>query len=233
LCSPKIRGDEVGQKVHPIGFRLGITKNWNSTWFADKKYADLLQEDLKIRSFIRKYLHHAGIPKIEIKRASNRVAIIIHAARPGIVIGRKGAEVEKLRKDLQKITDKQISIDIVEVKKAEADAQLVAENVVGQIEKRIGFRRAMRRSVSSAIKAGAKGVKVLCSGRLDGAEISRAEWMRQGRVPLHTIRADIDYGFAEAYTTYGRVGVKAWIFNGEILPESKEKTKDNDGERKP
>ena len=221
----------MGQKVHPIGFRLGIIKNWNSIWFAEKKYADLLQEDIKIRDFIKKSLYHAGISKIEIKRASNRVAIIIYTARPGIVIGRKGAEVEKLRKDLQKITENQISIDIVEIKRAEIDAQLVAENIVGQIQKRIGFRRAMRRAVSSAVKAGVLGIKVSCSGRLDGAEISRIQWLRHGRVPLHTIRADIDYGVAEAYTTSGRVGVKTWIFKGEVLPESKEKPADDQGRR--
>ncbi|MGQ9630316.1 MAG: 30S ribosomal protein S3 [bacterium] len=216
----------MGQKVHPIGFRLGINKTWNSIWFAKRNYAELLHEDLAIRDYIKRKLYRSGISKIEIKRISARPTVIIHTSRPGIIIGRRGAEVERLQMELQRMTNKQVVVDIQEVKVAELEAQLVAESVVSQIEKRMGFRRAMKQAANMVMKAGAKGVKVACSGRLDGAEIARSEWTRQGRVPLHTLRADIDYGFAEAYTTYGRVGVKVWVFKGEILPTAKEEKKE-------
>lgn len=207
----------MGQKVHPIGFRLGINRTWESRWYADSDYAEKLHADLKIRNFIKKRLYHAGISKVELERAANKVKINIYAARPGIIIGKKGAEVEVLKKDLAKITDDECFINIQEVRKPEVDAQLVAENVVLQLERRVAFRRAMKRSVSMALKFGAKGIKINCAGRLGGAEMSRTEWYREGRVPLHTLRADIDYGFAEAMTTYGIIGVKVLIFKGEVL----------------
>jgi len=207
----------LGQKVHPVGFRLGVIRTWESKWYAEKDYAGLLHEDLKLRDYLKKRLHHAGISKIEIERAASKAKINIFAARPGIIIGKKGSEVEVLKKDLAKLTDKEVFINIQEVRKPEIDAQLVAENVALQLERRIAFRRAMKKAVSQALKFGAEGVKIECSGRLGGAEMSRREWYREGRVPLHTLRADIDYGFAEAKTTYGIIGVKVLVFKGEIL----------------
>ena len=211
----------MGQKVNPIGFRLGINKTWGSQWFAEKKYSELLHEDIKIRKYLKKSFYHAGISKIWIERAANKAKVNIHAARPGILIGRKGAEIEKLKKDIEKITRNEPIINILEVRKPEIDAQLVAENVALQLERRVAFRRAMKRSVTSALKFGAKGIRIACSGRLGGAEMARKEWYREGRVPLHTLRADIDYGFAEARTTYGIIGVKVLIFHGEVLPDKK------------
>ena len=207
----------MGQKVHPVGFRLGIIRTWESKWYAEKDYATLLHEDLKLRDYLKKRLHHAGISKIEIERAASKAKINIFAARPGIIIGKKGSEVESLKKDLAKLTDKEVFINIQEVRKPEIDAQLVAENVALQLERRVAFRRAMKKAVSQALKFGAEGIKIECSGRLGGAEMSRREWYREGRVPLHTLRADIDYGFAEAKTTYGIIGVKVLVFKGEIL----------------
>jgi small subunit ribosomal protein S3 len=209
----------LGQKVHPTGFRLGVTKTWSSKWFAEKEFSSLLQEDIKIRKFLKRKLYHAGISKIEIERAANKSKINIYTARPGIIIGRKGVEIEALKSELQKLTSKEIFINIQEVRKPEIDAQLVAENTASQLEKRVAFRRAMKRSVSSALKFGAQGIKISCAGRLGGAEMARREWYREGRVSLHTLRADIDYGFAEAHTTYGIIGIKVWIFKGEILPK--------------
>lgn len=208
----------MGQKVNPIGFRLGVIKTWDSKWYAEADYAKNLHEDLKIRQFLKKRLYSAGISKIEIERAANKTKINIHAARPGLIIGKKGAEVELLKKDLASITAKEVFININEVRKPELDAQLVAENVALQLERRIAFRRAMKKSVTASLKFGAKGIRITCSGRLGGAEMSRTEWYREGRVPLHTLRADIDYGFAEAKTTYGIIGVKVLIFKGEVLP---------------
>ncbi|MBN1956671.1 MAG: 30S ribosomal protein S3 [Desulfuromonadales bacterium] len=212
----------MGQKVHPIGFRLGINRTWESRWYADADYSEKLHADLKLRDFLKKRLYHAGISKIELERAANKVKINIFAARPGIIIGKKGSEVEVLKQDLAKITDDECFINIQEVRKPEVDAQLVAENVVLQLERRVAFRRAMKRSVSMALKFGAKGIKINCAGRLGGAEMSRTEWYREGRVPLHTLRADIDYGFAEAKTTYGIIGVKVLIFKGEVLGKENE-----------
>jgi small subunit ribosomal protein S3 len=207
----------LGQKVHPVGFRLGIIKTWDSKWYAEGDYAKLLHEDIKLRNYLKKRLYHAGISKIELERAANKAKINIFAARPGIIIGKKGSEVEALKKELAKLTDKEVFINIQEVRKPEVDAQLVAENVALQLERRVAFRRAMKKSVSMALKFGAQGIKINCAGRLGGAEMSRTEWYREGRVPLHTLRADIDYGFAEAKTTYGIIGVKVLIFKGEVL----------------
>jgi len=212
----------LGQKVHPIGFRLGIIKTWDSRWFAKKDYPSFVVEDHKIRKFIKKRLYQAGISKIEIERAAGKIRIRIHTARPGIVIGKKGAEIESLRRELENMVHREIMIDIQEVRKPEVEAQLVAENVALQLERRVAFRRAMKKAVSSALRFGAQGIKIACAGRLGGAEMARREWYREGRVPLHTLRADIDYGFAEAFTTYGVVGVKVFIFKGEVLPEKKE-----------
>ncbi len=212
----------MGQKVHPIGFRLGIIKTWDSRWFAKKDYPSFVVEDHKIRKFIKKRLYQAGISKIEIERAAGKIRIRIHTARPGIVIGKKGAEIESLRRELENMVHREIMIDIQEVRKPEVEAQLVAENVALQLERRVAFRRAMKKAVSSALRFGAQGIKIACAGRLGGAEMARREWYREGRVPLHTLRADIDYGFAEAFTTYGVVGVKVFIFKGEVLPEKKE-----------
>ncbi len=208
----------MGQKVHPIGFRLGITKTWVSNWFAKKNYAKLLHEDIKIRDFIKKELSHGGISRVEIERMSNKTRVNIYTARPGIIIGKKGAEVDRLKKDLSKLTDSQITINIQEVRKAEVDAQLVAENVALQLERRVAFRRAMKRAVTQARRLGAKGIRIACAGRLGGTEMGRREWYRDGRVPLHTLDADIDYGTAEARTLYGAIGVKVWIFKGEVVP---------------
>jgi small subunit ribosomal protein S3 len=213
----------LGQKVNPIGFRLGINRNWDSRWFAGKGYSDFVLEDFRIRGFLKKRLFQAGVARIEIERAANKVRVRIHVARPGIVIGKKGVEIEKLKRDLEKKIAREIIIDIQEVRKAEVEAQLVAENVALQLVRRIAFRRAMKKSVSAALRFGAQGIKISCSGRLGGAEMARREWYREGRVPLHTIRADIDYGFAEAFTTYGVIGVKVIIFKGEILPDKQKK----------
>ena len=207
----------MGQKVNPISLRLGIVKTWESRWFATKKYADYIFEDYQIRKFIKEKLHHAGVAKIEIERSTRRVRLRIFTARPGIVIGKKGSEIEKLKKQLESTVSQEVLIDIQEVRKPEVDAQLVAENVAMQIERRVAFRRAMKRGVSSAMRFGAQGVKIICSGRLGGAEMARTEWYREGRVPLHTLRADIDYGTTEARTTYGIVGIKVFVFHGEIL----------------
>lgn len=214
----------MGQKVHPKGLRIGIIRDWEGKWFADKKnFAGLLLEDVKIRKYIKQKLFAAGISRIQIERAANRIRLAIHTAKPGIVIGRGGAEVENLRRELEKMTGKSVHINIVEIKTPEVDAQLVAENAAAQLEKRIAFRRAMKQIISRAMKMGAKGVKISCSGRLAGAEIARTEWYSDGKVPLHTLRADIDYGFAEAKTTYGKIGIKVWIYKGEVLPEAKKK----------
>jgi small subunit ribosomal protein S3 len=207
----------LGQKVNPIGLRLGIVKTWESRWFGGKNYAEYILEDYKLRKFIKDKLYHAGVSRIEIERSSKRVRLRIYTSRPGIVIGKKGAEIALLKNNIEKITDREVLIDIQEIRKPEIDAQLVAENVALQIERRVAFRRAMKRGVSSAMRFGALGVKIICSGRLGGAEMARTEWYREGRVPLHTLRADIDYGFIDARTTYGVIGVKVFIFNGEIL----------------
>jgi len=213
----------LGQKVHPVGFRLGVIKTWESKWYAEADYAKLLHEDIKLRNYLKKRLYHAGISKIELERAANKAKVNIYAARPGIIIGKKGSEVEALKKELAKLTDKEVFINIQEVRKPEIDAQLVAESVALQLERRVAFRRAMKKSVSQALKFGAQGIKINCSGRLGGAEMSRTEWYREGRVPLHTLRADIDYGFAEAKTTYGIIGVKVLIFKGEVLAQEQER----------
>jgi small subunit ribosomal protein S3 len=201
----------VGQKVHPTGFRLAINKSWVSRWYAENDFGKFLQEDLKIRKYLKKKLYQAGISKIAIERATNKIRINIYTSRPGMVIGRKGAEIDQLKKELQGLTDKEVFINIHEVKRPDLDAQLVAENIALQLIRRVAFRRAIKKSVSTALKFGALGIKVCCSGRLGGAEIARTEWYREGRVPLHTLRAQIDYGFAEALTTYGLIGVKVWI----------------------
>lgn len=208
----------MGQKTNPIGNRLGIIRTWESRWFAKKGYANLLIEDLKLRKMLKEKLYHAGISRIEIERIGEKVKILIFAARPGIIIGKKGTEVEKLKKEVEEKIGKQVNIEIKEVRRPELDAQLVAENIALQIEKRVAYRRAMKRAVASSMRFGAKGIKVSCAGRLAGAEIARTEWYREGRVPLSTFRADIDYGFAEAKTTYGVIGVKVWIFKGEVQP---------------
>jgi len=210
----------LGQKVNPIGLRLNIVKTWDSIWYAGKDYSKFLIEDQKIRKFLKKRLYHAGISKIQIARTGEKLRVKLHTARPGIVIGKKGAEIETLKKDLETMTKRACVVDIQEVRRPEADAQLVAENIAMQLERRVAFRRAMKKSVNMALKFGAKGIKISCSGRLGGAEMARREWVREGRVPLHTLRADIDYGVSEAKTTYGQIGVKVWIFNGEILPEA-------------
>ncbi len=217
----------MGQKVHPKGFRVGVLEGWESRWFAERDYATLLHDDIRIREFIKKRLYHAGIAKIEVERAANKAKINIYTARPGIVIGKKGVEIEKLKADLAQRTDREVYLNIHEVRRPDLDAQLVSENVALQLERRVAFRRAMKESVTRAIRMGAQGVKVRCSGRLGGAEIARTEWYREGRVPLHTLRADISYGVAEARTTYGVIGVKVWIFRGEIL------TKDEEQHRSP
>lgn len=213
----------MGQKVHPIGYRLGYIKTWNSRWYAEKDYAKLLHEDLRIRRMVKDKLAHAGVSRIEIERSGNQAKINIHTARPGIIIGRKGAEVDKLKAELEKKTGRQIYINIKEIRKPELEAQLVAENIALQLEKRIAFRRAMKKSVQAALRLGAQGIKITCAGRLAGSEIARTEWYREGRVPLHTLRADIDFGLAEAHTTYGQIGVKVWIYKGEVLPELMQK----------
>ncbi len=212
----------MGQKVHPIGLRLGIIKTWDSKWYAEREFPNFVIEDKYIRQFFKNHLYRAGISKIEIERAANKVRIKIHTARPGIVIGKKGAEIERLKKDLESQIKSETLIDILEVKRPELDAQLVAENVALQLTRRVAFRRAMKRAVATALRFGAQGIKVECSGRLGGAEMARTEWYREGRVPLHTLRANIDYGLAEARTIYGIIGVKVWIFKGEVLEEKEE-----------
>ena len=211
----------MGQKVNPIGFRLGGIKTWRSQWFSEKDYSELLHEDIDIRKYLKKKLYHAGISRIEIERAANKSKVNIFAARPGIIIGKKGSEIEKLKKDIEKLSPKETIINILEVRKPEIDAQLVAENIALQLERRVAFRRAMKKCVTTALKFGAKGIRVSCSGRLGGAEMSRSEWYREGRVPLHTLRADIDYGFTEAHTAYGLIGVKVLMFHGEVMPGKK------------
>jgi small subunit ribosomal protein S3 len=211
----------VGQKTHPTGFRLGIVKTWSSKWYAQRDFTKFLHEDLQLRKYIKAKLHHAGIAKIDIERAANKVRITICTARPGIIIGKKGSEIEKLKGELQNMTDKEVYINITEVQRPETDSQLIAENVCMQLERRIAFRRAMKKAVTSALKCGAQGIKITCAGRLGGAEIARTEWYREGRVPLHTLRADIDYGFAEAKTTYGLIGVKVLVFHGETVTKGK------------
>jgi small subunit ribosomal protein S3 len=211
----------LGQKVNPIGLRLGIVKTWESRWFSGKNYAEYIYEDHKIRKFIKKKLYHAGVSKIEIERSTRRIKLRIYTSRPGIVIGKKGAEIAQLKKEIEGMVTQEVMIDIQEVRKPEIDAQLVAENVAMQIERRVAFRRAMKRAVSSAMRFGALGVKIVCSGRLGGAEMARTEWYREGRVPLHTLRADIDYGFTTANTTYGSIGIKVLVFKGEVLKGDK------------
>jgi small subunit ribosomal protein S3 len=208
----------VGQKVNPIGLRLGITRTWDSTWYADKKYADLLHEDLKLRKYVKERFYAAGVSRIQIERAANRIRVTIHTARPGMVIGRGGAEAEALRKDLEAMTGKQVSVNILEIRHPEADAQLIAENIANQLERRISFRRAMKQAMMRAERLGVQGIRMKTSGRLGGAEIARTEGYSSGKLPLHTLRADIDYGFAEAMTTYGKIGVKVWVYKGEVLP---------------
>ena len=207
----------MGHKVNPIGLRVGINRTWDSRWFADGNYSDLLLEDLELRKFLRKRLHQAGISRIVIERPAKKARVTIYTARPGVVIGKKGADIEKLRSALQKRTSSEVHLNIVEVRKPEIDAKLVAENIANQLERRVAFRRAMKRSVQSAMRLGAGGIRINCAGRLGGAEIARTEWYREGRVPLHTLRADVDYGEATAQTTYGACGVKVWVFKGEIL----------------
>ena len=209
----------MGQKVHPVGLRLGIIKTWESRWFAKKEYPQFLHEDLTIREFVRNRLKNAGVSKVEIERASDRVKINIYSSRPGIIIGKKGSEVDRLKNDIQKMVQRQIFINILEIRKSEVDAQLVAENIAVQLEKRVAFRRAMKKRVSMARRFGAEGIKIACAGRLGAAEMARREWYREGRVPLHTLRANIDYGFAVSRTTYGTIGVKVWIFKGEVSKE--------------
>lgn len=212
----------MGHKVNPIGLRIGINRSWDARWFATKEYKDYLLEDIKVRRLVKERYYHAGIPRVEIERLPGRVRVIVYASRPGIIIGRGGTGIEELRKILTDATGKNISITIQEIKNPDLEAQLLAENVALQIEKRVAYRRAMKHVVARALRAGAKGVKVSCSGRLAGAEIARSEWYREGSVPLQRLRADIDYGFAEAMTTYGKIGVKVWIYRGDVLPEKKE-----------
>ncbi len=211
----------MGQKVHPYGFRLGFNKPWRSRWFANQGYAKLLQEDLELKEALRERLKSAGVSSIEVDRPGNKLRVTIRTSRPGIIIGRKGAEIEKLKQDMAKKTKREVFVDIQEVHKPELDAQLVSESIALQLEKRVAFRRAMRKAVDSALRFGCKGIKVRVSGRLNGAEIARSEWYLQGQLPLHTLRADIDYGFAEAHTTYGVIGIKAWLYKGEILDLTK------------
>jgi len=207
----------VGQKVHPNGFRLGVIRTWNSRWYEEKNYVKWVHEDLKLKKFIKSSLYHAGISSINIERAANKVKVNVHTARPGIVIGKKGTGAETLKKEIMALSSNEVILNIHEVRKAETDAQLVAENVATQLERRVSFRRAMKKALQTAVKFGAKGARLACSGRLGGAEMSRYEWYREGRVPLHTLRADVQYGFAEAKTTYGIIGVKCWIYKGDVL----------------
>jgi len=214
----------MGQKVNPTGFRIGITKPWESRWYAEKDYQRFLHEDIRIRRFLKKKLMLAGVSKIRIERAANKAKVYIHAAKPGVIIDKKAVRLDQLRLELQKIVKTEVFLNVMEVRKVDTDSQLVAENIATQLEKRVSFRRAMKKAVTQSRKAGAKGIKVMCAGRLGGAEMSRTEWYREGRVPLHTLRADVDYGFAEARTTYGIIGVKVWIFKGEILPGDEERS---------
>lgn len=209
----------MGQKVNPLGLRLNITRTWDSIWYADKEYASYLLEDQKIRKFLKKRLNHAGLAKVVIERTGEKVRAKLYTARPGIVIGKKGSEIEILKRDLEKLVSRKVTLDIQEVRRPEADAQLVAESIASQLERRVAFRRAMKKAVNSALRFGVQGIKISCSGRLGGAEMSRCEWVREGRVPLHTLRADVDYALAEANTTYGIIGVKVWIFKGEVLSD--------------
>jgi len=222
----------VGQKVNPHGLRVGIIKDWDSKWYAnDKNFADLLIEDNKIRKYLKEKLFNSGISRIEIERTANKIRININTAKPGMVIGKGGSGIEALRKEVEKLTNnKSISINITEIKVPELDAQLVAENIAAQLEKRISFRRAMKQAIQRTMRSGAKGIKTMTSGRLGGAEIARSEWYREGTIPLQTLRADIDYGFAEAHTTYGRIGVKVWIYKGEVLPEAKKAVEEGGAE---
>ena len=213
----------MGQKVHPKGFRIGIIRDWDSNWYADRDYSDLVHEDVKIRKYIKDRFYAAGIARVEIQRTGTRMRVTIHTAKPGIVIGRGGTEVEILKNELTKMTNKNVSVNIQEIKKPELDAQIVAESVAQQLEKRISFRRAMKQTVQRSMRTGAEGIRIAISGRLGGAEIARTEWYSEGKVPLHTLRADIDYGFAEANTTYGKIGIKVWINRGEIMPEAKKR----------
>lgn len=210
----------MGQKVNPQGLRLNITRTWDSIWYADKEYSKFLIEDQKVKKYLKKRLQHAGLSKVNIERTGDQVRVKLFTARPGIVIGKKGAEIEVLKKELETLITRKVSLDIQEVRRPEADAQLVAENIAQQLTRRVAFRRAMKKAVSSALRFGVQGIKISCSGRLGGAEMSRCEWVREGRVPLHTLRADVDYALAEANTTYGIIGVKVWIFNGEVLSAS-------------
>ena len=212
----------MGQKVNPIGLRLNVTRTWESVWYAGKNYASNLLEDQKIRTYLKKRLFHAGISKVKIERTCDNVKVKLFVSRPGVVIGKKGSEIESLKKDLDLLFKRPFLIDIQEIRRPEADAQLVAESIAQQLEKRIAFRRAMKKAINSALRFGAFGIKVSCSGRLGGAEMSRTEWFKEGRVPLHTLRADIDYGFSEARTTYGIIGVKVWIFKGEVLSKTRD-----------
>jgi small subunit ribosomal protein S3 len=212
----------MGQKVHPRGFRLGVIEGWDSKWYAGREYSALLHEDIRIRQFIKRRLYHAGIAKVEIERAANKAKVNVHTARPGIVIGKKGAEIEKLKGELNKLTSRDCFINIHEVRRPDIDAQLVAENVALQLERRVAFRRAMKEAMARAMRMGALGIRIQSSGRLGGAEIARREWYREGRVPLHTLRAEIGYGLAQAYTTYGVIGVKVWIFRGEVITRQEE-----------
>lgn len=221
----------MGQKVNPHGLRVGIIKDWDSRWYSDKNFDELLVEDFNIRKYIKKVLYTASISKIEIERAANRIRVTINTAKPGMVIGKGGSGVEKLKKDLEDMTSKQVSINVVEVKNPDIDAQLIAENIASQLERRISFRRAMKQSISRALRSGAKGIKTMVSGRLGGAEIARTERYHEGTIPLQTLRADIDYGFAEAHTTYGRIGVKVWVYKGEVLPSRKMPVNKEGGEK--
>jgi small subunit ribosomal protein S3 len=214
----------VGQKIHPYGFRLGVTKDWKAKWYAEKGFGALLVEDRKIRQFVTKNMSHAGISNIIIERAANKVKIVIFTGRPGLVIGRKGQGAEQLKNDLAKFVDKEIMLEIKEVRRPETDAQIIADGISSQLERRVAYRRAMKRAVTQAMRMGAQGIKVACAGRLAGAEIARREWYREGRVPLHTLRSDVDYGFSQAYTIYGVIGVKVWVFHGEIMRRQEEAT---------
>lgn len=215
----------MGQKVHPVGLRIGIIRDWESRWYSRKGFADNLHEDLRLRRYVKQKLHRAGISRIEIERQSRVIKVTVHAARPGIIIGRGGAGIDALRKELADLTGKEVHLNVQEVRRPELEAQLVAENVAQQLERRIAHRRAMKQAVQRTLRSGAKGIRISCSGRLGGAEIARYEWYREGRVPLHTLRADIDFGVAEALTTYGRIGVKVWIYRGEVFPEHRRESR--------
>lgn len=208
----------MGQKVHPVGFRIGVTRDWDSKWYAEADYQRFLHEDLQIRRFLKEKLKDAGVSSVTIERAANKAKVYVHAAKPGLIIGKRAAGLDALRAEMQTMSETEIFLNIIEVRKVETDALLIAENIAAQLVKRVSFRRAMKKAVTSSRRAGAKGIKVMCAGRLGGAEMSRREWYREGRVPLHTLRADVDYGLAEAKTTYGVIGVKVWVFRGEVLP---------------